>query len=88
MKLSFSVAVLALFLAQALAVMPSAPIRSRQVVKMSAQQTKQVDIVKAGKAALAGLTPIIAANPVFATEGTGEVRASLSCSLVVCLMLF
>lgn len=53
--------------------MPTAPLRTRQVMKMSATDNKVTEVVKTGKTALAGLTPLILSSPVFATEGTGEV---------------
>jgi len=61
----------------ALGFMPTAPLRTRQAIKMSATNNKVTEVVKAGKSALAGLTPLILASPVFATEGTGEVCAFL-----------
>ena len=72
MKLSFSLAILLVCIAQAFAFMPNTPIRSRQVVKMSATNKQTTDIVKTGKNMMAALTPLILSSPVFATEGTGE----------------
>ena len=74
MKVFFSLAILLVCMQAALGFMPTAPLRTRQAIKMSATNNKMTEVVKAGKSALAGLTPLILASPVFATEGTGEVR--------------
>jgi len=73
MKVFFSLAILLVCMQAALGFMPTAPLRTRQAIKMSATNNKMTEVFKAGKSALAGLTPLILASPVFATEGTGEV---------------
>lgn len=78
MKVFFSLAILLVCMQAALGFMPTAPLRTRQAIKMSATNNKVTEVVKAGKSALAGLTPLILASPVFATEGTGEVRVFIS----------
>ncbi|TFJ81389.1 hypothetical protein NSK_007350 [Nannochloropsis salina CCMP1776] len=72
MKVFFSLAVLIVCLQAVMGFMPTAPLRTRQVMKMSATDNKVTEVVKTGKTALAGLTPLILSSPVFATEGTGE----------------
>ncbi|GAB5033537.1 Hypothetical protein NocV09_01400710 [Nannochloropsis oceanica] len=73
MKVFFSLAILLVCMQAALGFMPTGPLRTRQAIKMSATNNKMTEVVKTGKSALAGLTPLILASPVFATEGTGEV---------------
>eukprot|EP00624_Nannochloropsis_granulata_P004188 evm.model.NODE_31064_length_22544_cov_18.799192.3 len=73
MKVFFSLAILLVCMQAALGFMPTAPLRTRQAIKMSATNNKMTEVIKTSKSALAGLTPLILASPVFATEGTGEV---------------